>query len=173
MNAEESNIVRIREIAQGLESLRWKRDTLDEYKEFEESSQALCSAICDENWDLVGAAVELLRVEGKKNPRSQIFRRKHDARWIAQCLFRHEANFNKSEILDYIAQVHPEIFEAIPTTPSGLSEFWKSVGDVEQSRGYPVKERVTIISEIIESAKRMEKAGFPNFLGPRMNPNWE
>ncbi len=164
-------VAQVREIATNLSDLRWKRnpddDTLSEKK-----STALEDAICDERWDLVRKAAWLLEREAL--PRLDSRRLKEDAKWVAYCLSKiEEPKLSKRQILLYIERVHPEIHVTINLSPRGQTDFWSEVGPVPQSRGKSSPESKMKFAELVARAIQIKRAGFPDFLGPRDNPNWE
>lgn len=165
-------IGRIRNIANSLEALRWKRLPGED---IENEIVALTDAVCEDRWDLVTAAAQLISDEN--NPQiARLDRRRmvDDAKWVAYCLYNDSRlNIPKDYILKYIKLVYPEMYATIP---KGRVDWWKdALGERtgEQKRG-KLKEPIrSEFMKMIENAILARRAGFPDFLGPRENPNWE
>lgn len=161
---EPVEVRRVRDIATALEYMQW-----DEPDSHEVAALAL--AVCDQRWDLIRKATIMLEREwlSRDDPR----RRSDDAKWLAFCLTSIETpKMGKADILDYIEQVHPDIFKTIPRTIKARTAWWAEVGG-EQVRGDATPEWRNQLKSLISQGVSNRKAGFPDFLGPRDNPNWD
>lgn len=165
---EPVEVRRVRDIATALEYMQW-----DEPDSHEVAALAL--AVCDQRWDLIRKATFLLEREWL--PRNDKRRMAEDAKWLAFCLSSIESpKLGKNDILDYIENVHPDLFKTISRTTTARTRFWAEVApaELDQVRGNSAPPEWTRqFKALVERGKRNRKAGFPDFLGPRENPKWE
>lgn len=162
---EPPEVMRVRQIADAMDALRWKDQPA------EQPPSHLALAVCDDRWDLIRKATEL--IERDWLPRSDPRRLASDAKWVAFCLATNEKlKLGKADILDYIEAVHPEIFATIPRTLKARSTWWAEVGG-DQVRDGVSPEWKSRFTALITTAIRNKNAGFPDFLGPRENPSWD
>jgi hypothetical protein len=164
LTPEPVEVLRVRDIATALEYMQWDEPDSPEVA-------ALALAVCDQRWDLIRKATFMLEREWL--PRNDPRRMTEDAKWLAFCLASLESpKLGKGDILEYVEKVHPDIFKAIPRTMKARSVWWAEVGG-EQVRGDASPEWRRQFKELISRGIDNRKAGFPDFLGPRENPNWE
>lgn len=166
--SENRDIVTVRDVARSLDELRFQLG-------LDESINPLLEAICADRWDIVAEAAQL--IEREKLPRLDHKRLEDYAKTIAASLLLDRSlGLGKMEVFEYIERVHPDIFEVLPTSDRGKSNWWKEMGfnsNNWQARGK--KDRIfrDEFEAMIEKAIRNKEAGFPDFLGPRDNPTWE
>lgn len=165
---ENRDVVTIRDIATGLDELRFQRG-------LDESTKALLEAVHAGRWDAIAEAALLLQRENL--PRMHKERLKDYAKTIASRLMLDpDLELGKSEVLEYIEKVHPDIFAVLNTSARGLTDWWREMGFNAkgwQARGKKDRAFKDQFEKMIESAIRNRKAGFPDFLGPRENPMWD
>ena len=163
---DEGRAERINEIADCLDNLRWKINE-------DENPSALIDAICEDRWDLVELAAR--KLGNQSLPRMNKTRLRDYAEQIAIGLSKIKAHkFSKSDILTYIEEVHPEIYKSLPEKERARTDWLRRVCPaVEQHRGYLSPQAERKMEVIIADGVRMEKAGFPYFLGPPDSPNWD
>lgn len=163
--AEPIEVIRVRAIAEALEGLRWKEQPA------RQDPSALALAVCDDRWDLIKKAASL--IERDWLPRDDPRRFADDAKWLAFCLASiRSPKLGKGDILHYIETVHPELFATIRRTDKARTSWWAEIGG-EQVRDAVSPEWKRQFLELIATAKRNKKAGFPDYLGPRDNPTWD
>jgi hypothetical protein len=172
--SSEARVIQIRKIATALDKLQYIRDAKDDYEAFEKSIWALVDAACDERWDLVKEAADLLTAEYYL-PRDCPDRLKEDAKFVAYSLAHiDEPKLGKLEILRVIKEAYPELYREIPTTSKGnMSEWWKQIGGVPRAYGERDNKHERAIESLISRLIKSRKSYFPEFMGPRYDPHWE
>ncbi len=161
---EPVEVCRVRDIATALEQMQWDEPDSQEVA-------ALALAVCEQRWDLIRKATVMLEQEWL--PRNDPRRQAGDAKWLAFCLVSiTEPKLGKDDALGYIEKVHPDLHATIPRTMKARTAWWAEVGG-EQVRGYASPQWRTQFKELIVRGIANRKAGFPDFLGPRENPNWD
>jgi len=156
------DVLWIRDIAVALRELAWVERN-------QETMRPLELAACDERWDLIQDAANLLEYEALPLDDKRRFR--NHSMWIAYRLsVITEIRLVKSEILGYIGTVHPDIFEAIPLTAQGKTFFWKRIesytGQIPPHRGNIDPSREKVFQGLIKRGIEARKTPFPEFIDP-------
>jgi|GEM_PF-5697018 len=105
------------------------------HEKYPESIKPLKEACENGEWELVAEAAKLMDATSIKSQ----FR--HAASFGAACIFTNYADYGfeqpptKKEILAHLENGQPEIFETIPKSKRGLTNWWKEVDcQIEQQR---------------------------------------
>lgn len=169
----EARVIRVREIATALDNLRFIRDAKDNYEAFEKSMATLLDAVCDERWYLVKEAADLLQTECYL-PRLCREKLVEDGKFIAYSLAQiDDPKLGKSEILDIIKEVYPEVAAHLPASTEDLTRWWKEIGNVPRANGVGGRKHEDAKKALTTRLVESKKAHFPEFMGPRHDPHWE
>ena len=156
--SEPVEVLRVRQIANDLNALRWKDQPADW------APTALSLVVCDDRWELIRKATRLLEREwlSPLDPR----RLYEEGQWIAFCLSHEKSlKMGKGDILEYLERVHPEIFATIPRTKNARTSWWAEVGG-EQVRDGVSPEWKRKFNALIDKAICDKAAGIRAYLKP-------
>jgi hypothetical protein len=117
----------------------------DDIHNFLRKIEPLTDAVKHENWGLITEAAKM----HKEHPIAKKYATLYVRRIACDMFYRPkdfgiEGQPSKQDILNTLETKFPELFSLLPTSPRGLTTWWKKVGSgASQARGYPKRPNKT------------------------------